>query len=433
MTQAVDGSDLLGFVAGSPSPFHAVDAVAARLRDAGFRRLDERERWELAPGDRRYVVRDGGSVVAFVVGTAPPSDAGAVLVGAHTDSPTLKVRPRPDVRRAGYRLIGVEPYGGLLLHTWLDRELTLAGRVAVREGDGEIETRLVVLPDAPLRIPSLAIHLDRSVREQGLRLDPQRHAVPLWGPDVGGAEPGLIAVVADALGARPGDVLGHDLVTADTQPPARTGRDGAWLAAPRLDNLSSCHAGSAALIASAPTPTAHTRAFVANDHEEVGSGSAEGAGGSFLEDVLRRLVAATGETDPQGWPQAVARSRMVSADAAHAVHPNHEERHEPSHRPALGGGPVLKVNAGQSYATDAGSGAWFATRCSDAGVPLQHFVSRADLPCGSTIGPLTAARLGIATVDVGAPLLGMHSCRELGADADVGLLFRALEACLTLG
>lgn len=432
MTEGADGDDLLRFVEGSPSPFHTVATIAARLERAGFRPLDERDHWALGPGDRRYVVRDGGSVAALVMGTAPPPSAGAVLVGAHTDSPTLKVRPRPDVRRAGYRLVGVEPYGGLLLHTWLDRELTLAGRVAVRAADGGVETRLVVLPGAPLRIPSLAIHLDRSVREQGLRLDPQRHAVPLWGPDVDGAEPGLLAAVAAVLDVPVGDVLGHDLVTADTQPPARTGADGTWLAAPRLDNLASCHAGSAALIASAPTPTAHTRVFVANDHEEVGSGSAEGARGSFLEDVLRRLVAATGETDPQAWPRTAARSRLVSADVAHAVHPNHEERHEPAHRPAFGGGPVLKVNANQSYATDAGSGGWFTARCADAGVPLQHFVSRADLPCGSTIGPLTATRLGISTVDVGAPVLGMHSCRELAAAADVPLVARALEACLTL-
>lgn len=421
--------DLRAFVDAGPSPMHAVAEMVRRLGDAGFSPLDEADRWDLAPGDRRYVVRDGSSLVALRVGTAPLADAGARLVGAHTDSPTLKVHPRPDVRRAGYRLVGVEPYGGLLLHTWFDRDLTLAGRVAVRGPDGGIDLRPVVLPGAPLRLPSLAIHLDRSVREQGVKLDPQRHAVPVWGPDVG-TEPGLVAVLADVLGVQPDDVLGRDLVTADTQPAARAGAGGAWVAAPRLDNLGSCHAATLALIAAAQTATPHTQVLVANDHEEVGSGSAEGARGPFLADVLTRLVAATGDTDAQAWPRAAARSRLVSADMAHAVHPNYEDRHEPSHRPALGGGPVLKVNAGQSYATDAATGGWLAARCADAGVPLQHFVSRNDLPCGSTIGPLTAARLGIPTVDVGAPVLGMHSCRETAAAADVPLAVRAYTACL---
>jgi aspartyl aminopeptidase len=425
------GDDLRAFVDASPSPGHAVAEMTRRLDAAGFTALDERDRWELAPGDRRFVVRDGSSVVAFRVGSAPLAEAGARLVGAHTDSPTFKVRPRSDVRRAGYRLVGVEPYGGLLLHTWLDRELTVAGRVAVRGTDGEVVSQLVVLPGGPLRLPSLAIHLDRSVRE-GLKLDPQQHTVPVWGRDLDG-EPGLLEALASAAGVEPGELLGHDLVVADTQPAAATGADGTWVAAPRLDNLASCHAGTHALSSAANTSTPHTAVLVANDHEEVGSGSAEGARGPFLADVLARLVAATDGTDPQALPRALAASRLVSADMAHAVHPNHAERHEPEHRPRLGGGPVLKLNANQSYATDAASGAWFAGRCADAGVPLQHFVTRADLPCGSTIGPLTATRLGVATVDVGAPMLGMHSCRELASADDVPLLTAALTACLTLG
>ncbi len=346
------------------------------------------------------------------------------MVGAHTDSPTFRVRPRSDVRRAGYRLVGVEPYGGLLAHTWLDRELTVAGRLVVRGG----RRVPVVLPGAPLRLPSLAIHLDRSVRE-GLVLDPQRHLVPLWSGDPGLAtEPGLLEAVADAAGVAAADVVGHDLVLADPLPAAATGADGTWVAAPRLDDLGCCHSGTLALLAAAPA--AHTQVLVANDHEEVGSGSAEGARGSFLSDVLTRLVAATGDTDPQALPRGLARSRLVSADMAHAVHPNHAERHEPGHAPALGGGPVVKLNANQSYATDAVTGGWFTERCAEVGVPVQHFVSRADLPCGSTIGPLTATRLGVATVDVGAPMLAMHSCRELASALDVPLMVRALTACL---
>ena len=416
------GDDLRSFVDASPSPSHAVAEIVRRLTAAGFGALDETDAWSLAPGDTRYVVRDSSSVIAFRIGTAPPAEAGLRLVGAHTDSPTFKVRPRWDLRRYGYRLVGVEPYGGLLAHTWLDRELTVAGRLVVR-GGGQ---HLAVLPGGPLRLPSLAIHLDRSIRD-GLVLDPQRQLVPLWGPDLE-TGPGLLQALADAAGVVAGDIVGHDLVLADTQPAARTGADGTWIAAPRLDDLGCCHSGTLALLRAAGA--AHTQVLVANDHEEVGSGSAQGARGSFLADVLARLVAATGEVNVQALHRTIARSRLVSADMAHAVHPNFADRHDPSHAPAMGGGPVLKHNANQSYATDAVTGGWFTERCADAGVPVQHFVSRADLPCGSTIGPLTASRLGIATVDVGAPMLAMHSCREVASALDVPLMVRALTACL---
>ncbi|MGB8652643.1 MAG: M18 family aminopeptidase [Mycobacteriales bacterium] len=407
------GDDLRAFVDVAPTPFHAVAEMTRRLAEAGFTALDERDRWTLQPGGRHWVVRDGGSLIAFRVGSAPLADAGARMIGTHTDSPTFKVRPLPDVSRAGYRLVGVEPYGGALAHTWMDRELTVAGRVAHEDGT----LRLVRLPGGQLRLPSLAIHLDRSVRE-GLVLDPQRHLVPVLGLE---SEPALL----ELLGAP--DARGFDLVLTDTQPAAVTGSD--WIAAPRLDNLGSCHSATHALIDATPGP--HTALLVANDHEEVGSGSAEGARGSFLADVLARLVVATGDTDPQALHRAAARSRLVSADMAHAVHPNYSERHEPGHTPVLGGGPVLKHNANQSYATDAGTAAWFAGRAADVGVTVQHFVTRADLPCGSTIGPLTAARLGIATVDVGSPMLAMHSCRELCSAEDVPLMVAAMTACLS--
>jgi aspartyl aminopeptidase len=419
--------DLCAFLDASPTPYHAVAEVAFRLEAGGFRRLEERDRWKLLTGDRRYVIRDGGSIAAFRVGSAELPSAGFRLVGAHTDSPTFKVRPRPDVRRHGYRLVGVEPYGSVLAHSWLDRDLTLAGRIAVCGPTGGPEPRLVRMPGAPLRIPSLAIHLNREVRDQGLKLNPQQHLVPVWGSEVdNGSEAGLVEAVAELVGVDRSDVLGHDLVLADTQPAALGGADQQWVFAPRLDNLVSCHAAVAALL-DVDTADA-TQVVVFNDHEEVGSGSAEGARGSFLSDVLQRVVIATGESDPQAPPRAIARSWLVSADMAHAVHPNYADRHEPEHRPRLGGGPVLKVNANQSYATDATSGAWFAARCADAGVPLQHFVTRADLPCGSTIGPLTAARLGLPTVDVGNPMLSMHSCREQAALADLGLLVAALSS-----
>ena len=406
------GDDLRAFVDVSPTPFHAVAEMTRRLEAAGFTALDERDRWALRPGGRHWVVRDGGSLVAFRVGSASLADSGLRMIGTHTDSPTFKVRPVHDVKRAGYRLVGVEPYGGMLAHTWMDRELTVAGRVTLHDGTN----RLVRLGGGTLRLPSLAIHLDRSVRE-GLVLDPQRHLVPVLGLE---DEASLL----EQLDAE--DAIAFDLVLTDTQPAGSTGSD--WVAAPRLDNLGSCHSAVTALIDAAPAE--HTQLLVANDHEEVGSGSAEGARGSFLEDVLKRLVAATGDTDPQAFHQAAARSRLVSADMAHAVHPNYSERHEPSHTPVLGGGPVVKHNANQSYATDATTAAWFTERAAEAGVRVQHFVTRADLPCGSTIGPLTATRLGIATVDVGSPMLAMHSCRELASGEDVPKMIAAMTSCL---
>ena len=415
--------DLCDFVDASPSPYHAVAQMARRLEEAGFRGLDERAAWELGAGDERYVVRDGGSIVAFRVGTQAPSQAGLRLVGAHTDSPTLQLRPRPSTHRVGYRLLAVEPYGGPLLYTWLDRDLTIAGRVAVRERDG-VALHRVHLPGAPLRVPSLAIHLQRELARDGLRLDPQRHVQPLWGR-INGTERALGAVLAEHVGAAAGDVLAFDLFTVDTQPSGTAGADDAWVVAPRLDNLASCHAGLDALLQA--DPGASTQLLVCNDHEEVGSGSAEGARGSFLADTVERLVGAV-EPEPQALRRALAGSLLVSADAAHAQHPNWAEKHDASHTPVLGGGPVVKVNAGQSYASDAGTAADFVLRCREAGVDVQHFVSRADLPCGSTIGPLTATRLGVATVDVGLPLLSMHSCREQIAGADVGPFGDALRA-----
>src|SRR3954453_2784736 len=296
LDQLVLGDDLRSFVDASPSPGHAVAELARRLEAAGFTELAETDSWEPAPGAGHYVVR-AGSVVAFRIGSRPLSDAGLRIVGAHTDSPTFKVRPHSDVRQAGYRLVGVEPYGGGLWHTWLDRELTVAGRGALRGGG----TTLVRLPGAPLRLPSLAIHLDRSVKE-GLTLDPQRHLVPVWDRDLG-TEPGLAEALAAAVDADPGDVVGHDLVLADTQPAAVAGADGTWVAAPRLDNLGCCHSGLLALLA--PAPTGRTQVLVCNDHEEGGSGSRAGARGSFLEDVVHRLAA--DPDDPQAVPRAIAR------------------------------------------------------------------------------------------------------------------------------
>jgi aspartyl aminopeptidase len=418
-------ADLLSFVAASPSPYHAVTEMRRRLEAAGFVEWSEHADWTPRAGDRAYVVRDGGSLIGLRIGRQAPADTGFRIVGAHTDSPVLKVRPFEDVRRHGATQVGVEPYGGLLAHTWLDRDLGLAGRVALLD-DGDVSTALVHLDRPLLRVPSLAIHLFRELREQGLKLDPQRHMVPVTG---GADAPALREVVAEALGVPADAIVGHDLVTADTQPPALGGVDGRSVLAPRLDNLLSCHAAVQALVADDDGDA--TRVVVANDHEEVGSGTAEGARGPFLVDTLARIVEAVDGVGVQPRVRALARSMLVSADAAHAVHPNYAERHEPEHRPRLGGGPVVKTNANQSYASDAGSTGWITARARDVGITPQHFVVRADLPCGSTIGPLTAARAGVQTVDIGSPLLSMHSCREQAHAADVEPMIRLLSAHLT--
>ena len=425
MSDAV--ADLLAFIDRSPTPFHAVAESARRLEARGFSRASEREVWELSPGDRRIVTRGEGSLVAFEVGSVAPAEGGFRIVGAHTDSPNLRIKPRPDLAKEGYRQLGVEPYGGVLLHTWLDRDLSLAGRVTLREGDA---TRSVLLDfeRALLRVPNLAIHLQRGVNKDGVKLNAQQHLVPVTGledapplPELVAAElraQGLADVSAEAL-------LAFDLMAYDVQPAAVIGARGEFVAASRLDNLASCHAGLAALVSAEPSPRA-TRVLVLYDHEEVGSRSSRGAAGPLLAEVLERVVAATKGAEPQGLPRALAGSCLVSADMAHAVHPNYADKHEPQHRPVVGGGPVLKQNVNQAYASDAETGGLFELLCREAGVALQHFVSRSDLGCGSTIGPITAARVGIPTVDVGNPMLSMHSCREMAGSADVAPMIEVL-------
>jgi aspartyl aminopeptidase len=424
-------ADLLAFLDRSPTPYHAVAETVRRLSAAGFRPLGEDEVWTLEPDARRYVVRAEGSIVAFQVGRESPAEAGFRILGAHTDSPNLRLKPRPDKSAEGYRQLAVEPYGSPLLYTWFDRELSLAGRVSFREGAG-VRTALVDFARPLLRIPSLAIHLQRELRSEGLKLNAQQHLAPVIGLE--GAPPiaELLAVELRASGAADvagPDVLGFDLMTYDVQRASVTGARGELVSSPRLDNLAACHAAVSALVEAAGRDLgAATRMIVLYDHEEVGSRSAQGAAGTLLSDALERCVAGFKGGAAQGVARAASRSLMVSVDMAHAVHPNYADRHEPGHRPVVGKGPVIKVNADQSYASDAETVARFAALCASAGVVPQHFVVRSDLGCGSTIGPISAARVGIRTVDVGSPMLSMHSCRELAGTADVDPMIRVLGA-----
>jgi len=400
--------DLGAYVSASPSSFHAVHEAARRLDAAGFAGLDEREPWAGGPGSF-YLVRDG-ALIAWVV----PEDAGPTtgfnILGAHTDSPSFKLKPKPTTGAFGWLQAGVEVYGGPLLNSWLDRELQLAGRLVMLDG-----TQHLTATGPMLRFPQLAIHLDRAVND-GLTLDKQRHMNPVWG--LGDpADVDLLAVLASHVPGVPVDparIGGYDVVIADTQAPAVFGANSEFFASGRLDNLSATHAGLAALIAHGSSavsggPIAVLAAF---DHEEIGSNSRSGACGPILEDVLVRISDGLGASGSQR-RQALAASFCVSADAGHAVHPNYPERHDPANHPVLNGGPLLKINANQRYATDAPGAAFWARLCGEAKVPYQEFVSNNVMPCGSTIGPLTATRLGIRTVDVGVPLLSMHSAREL--------------------
>lgn len=418
--------DLLAFIDASPTPFHAVQESIRRLETAGFRPLDEREPWTLAPGDRVYVVRAGTSLAAFELGQERVDRTGFRLVGAHTDSPNLRLKPNPQYAKAGCHQLGVEVYGGALWHTWLDRDLSLAGRVVALE-DGQPRAHLVRFDRPLLRIPNLAIHLNRQVNTEGLKLNPQEHLAPLLGLEAAGSAD-LKAMLVEEL-ARGGvkvaeaDVLAWDVSLYDLQPSAVSGLRGEFLHAPRLDNLASSHAGLTALLAGKGRRA--TCGVVLYDHEEVGSRSAQGAGGPFLRDCLERLsLASAGAGDAHH--RAIQNSFLISADMAHALHPNYADRHEPRHQPILGQGPVIKSNVNQSYATDAESFGRFAALCREAEVTPQVFVTRTDLGCGSTIGPITAGQLGMRTVDVGSPMLSMHSIRELAATADVEKMIRVL-------
>jgi aspartyl aminopeptidase len=420
MTTAGNHLDDLGaFVSASPSSFHAVHEAARRLDAAGFTRQEEDQAWP-ARGNG-YAIRDGALIAWAIPGTATTATAFHIL-GAHTDSPSFKLKPRPTTGRFGWLQAGVEVYGGPLLNSWLDRELQLAGRLVLLDG-----TEALVSTGPLLRFPQLAIHLDRSAND-GLVLDKQQHMNPVWG--LGDPEQAdLIELLAARAGQDADAVAGYDIVVADTQAPARFGASGEFFASGRLDNLSSVHAGLTALItatAGPAAPGAPIAVLAAFDHEEVGSASRSGASGPFLEDVLSRISDGLGATASEH-RRALAASFCVSADAGHAVHPNYPERHDPANHPVLNGGPLLKINANQRYATDgAGAAAW-ARICAQAEVPYQEFVSHNGVPCGSTIGPLTATRLGIRTVDVGIPLLSMHSARELCGAEDPQRLAKASE------
>ena len=419
--------DLISFIDASPSPWHAVASAEQRLQASGFTRLEEGARWLLAPGGRHYVLRGGASLIAFVLGGRPLAEAGFRIVGAHTDSPGLRLKPRPAMGGDGLVRLAVEVYGGPILATFADRDLSLAGRVMLRGAAGP-QPRLLRFDTPLLRLPNLAIHMNREVNEAGLKFDKQTELPLLLGPlgKEDDADVRLRALLAAAASCAPDDLLSWELAAFDVQPGSLWGADEEFIASRQLDNLASCHAALTALTAvNAPEATAVAALF---DHEEVGSESAAGAGGSFVGDVLGRIGLALG-LDEEDRRRAAANSFFVSADMAHAYNPNFPAAYEPEHKVAVNGGPVIKTHASQRYTTGAATAARFMALCQGAGVPCQQYAHRGNLGCGSTIGPIVAAQLGIAGVDVGAPMWAMHSARESAGALDPAYMIAALAVC----
>lgn len=411
-------NEFIGFVGSSPSSYHAARFSAAMLVSQGFTELTEDDAWgPVASGARGVVVRDG-AVIAWRAGEGVSATSPVRVLGAHTDSPGFVLKPQPDFTAAGWSQAGVEVYGGPLINSWLDRDLGFAGRVVTRSG----EERLVCT-QAVARIPQLAIHLDREANS-GLTLDRQRHTQPILA--VSAPDTSVMELLAAASDAAADDIAGTDVRLYDTQPASRIGAREEFLASPRLDNLSSTFAGLVALIETEPAPGTIS-VFASFDHEELGSETRSGAAGPFLADVLGRLRSGLGAT-PDEAARALAASWCLSADAGHSVHPNYQEKHDPNVRPLAGKGPMLKINANQRYASDAHGAALWQRACEAAGAQTQEFVSNNTVPCGSTIGPITATRIGIRTVDVGVPLLSMHSARELAHVDDLHGLARAIGA-----
>ncbi|WP_406158983.1 M18 family aminopeptidase [Streptomyces canus] len=424
--------DLMTFLAASPTPYHAVANAAERLEKAGFRQVSETDAWDAetagasASGSGgKYVLR-GGAIIAWYVPESAAPHTPYRIVGAHTDSPNLRVKPLPDTGAHGWRQVAVEIYGGPLMNSWLDRDLGLAGRLTLRDGS----TRLVNVDRPLLRVPQLAIHLDRAVSAEGLKLDKQRHLQPIWGLGDDVRDGDLIAFLEEESGLGAGQVTGWDLMTHSVEAPAYLGRDKELVAGPRMDNLLSVHAGVAALTAVAGgSELPYIPVLAAFDHEENGSQSDTGADGPLLGGILERSVFARGGSY-EDRARAFAGTVCLSSDTGHAVHPNYAERHDPTHHPRVNGGPILKVNVNNRYATDGSGRAVWAAACEKAGVPFQSFVSNNSMPCGTTIGPITAARHGIKTVDIGVAILSMHSVRELCGADDPHLLANALVAFL---
>ncbi len=419
---------LLDFIDASPSPWHVVKTIEAQLaaQTPPWQRLDETAKWTLQPGGRYYVVRDDSSIVLFVLGQKSPAETGFKIIGAHTDSPGLRIKPNAASSADGLVRLGVEVYGGPILATFTDRDLSLAGRIAYKNDQDQI-ARMPVKFDQPLlRLPNLAIHMNRAVNEEGLKLQKQTELPLILSISTEEQLPPAYfsALLQQQSGIAAERILSWDLAVYDTQKGAFWGAESEFYADSQLDNLASCHAALQALLNADGMDA--TRVCALFDHEEIGSQSNKGADGSFLPDVLGRIALATA-TDSEDYARALAKSFMISADMAHAYQPNFPNAYDPGHKVIVNKGPVIKVNANHNYSSESVSAAMFVDWCEQAGVPYQTYSHRCDLPCGSTIGPITSAKLGIRSIDVGNPMWAMHSLRESAGVLDHDYMIRVMK------
>ena len=405
---------LLGFLDASPTPFHATQNMAGMFENAGFTKLNEVEKWSLQKGGRYYVTRNDSSIIAFTY----PGSKNYVMVGAHTDSPNLKLKPNPVIKEHGVVKLGVEPYGGVLLNTWFDRDLSLAGRVSYLDEKNIIKDTLIDAKKPIAIIPSLAIHLDREVNNSK-SVNAQTDITPILSTS---DEFSFDLFLKEQL--RSGGVddvkelYANELSFYDTQKASFVGLNDEFIASARIDNLLSCYVG---MLSICSISEERPMLFIASDHEEVGSESTSGAGGSFLESTLKRMFG-----DFEEYTQMIRSSILISADNAHAIHPNFPSKHDSNHAPLINKGSVVKVNANQRYASNSKTISRFMNVASSIGEPIQNFVTRSDMGCGSTIGPITASRLGIETLDVGLPTFAMHSVRELCGSDDAYSLYKII-------
>lgn len=423
--------NLIDFIAESPTPFHATQAMKKRLLAAGFQSLSEGEKWRLKAGEKYIVTRNDSSIIAFVYGSAPLLEHGIRMVGAHTDSPCLRVKPNADIHRNGYWQVGVEVYGGVLLNPWFDRELSLAGKVSFLDDRQQLHHELIDFEKAIGMVPSLAIHLDREANKNR-SINPQTDLPVLLSmlPESDNVEKPLFKQLIKEQIQRQfsqftvSDVLDYELSFYDVQPGSVYGVNNEFIAASRLDNLLSCYVGLQSLLDADST---QSYLLVCNDHEEVGSSSAAGAQGPMLQNFIQRLVA-----DNEDYIRVINRSMMISADNAHALHPNFSDKHDANHGPQMHAGPVIKINANQRYASNTETQSIYRALCAVNDIPIQSFVVRSDMGCGSTIGPITATELGVKTLDIGVPTFAMHSIRETAGTSDTKFLYESLKGFFSL-
>ena len=408
----VDG--LVDYISNSPTPFHATQTAFNLLTEAGFTALEEQDTWDIKVNSAYVVTRNDSSIIAFRTGA--DLTQGMQMLGAHTDSPCLRVKPNPEIRKHGYLQLGVEVYGGALYHPWLDRDLSIAGRVSGLNKENQVTNTLIDFKCPIAIIPNLAIHLDREANTNRT-INAQQHLPLIIGQD---QNKSFNDMLIDQCQGKIETVLEYELSVYDTQKPSITGFGGEFISSARLDNLLSTYIGLRAII---DTVSDQASLFVSTDHEEVGSASACGAQGPFLRNVLERLI-----NSPEALTKLIGASSMLSCDNAHGIHPNYSDKHDQNHGPILNQGPVIKINQNQRYATTSVSSAKFQKRCADAGIPIQKFVTRSDMGCGSTIGPITATELGIETLDLGAPQWAMHSIRETAGTLDCEYLYQAASA-----